>query len=125
MSAVAQRPSARAGVVGVVAPISQAAGTATTGWIDATTFHNYLALIQAGVLGAALELPGAIVGSRALCYDLSYGQAAIGFLAWARSAGALFAFDGLGMLVETAADAFELWHGHRPDTDPVYAMLRG
>lgn len=79
---------------------------------------------SAGVLGKSLELPFAIVGNRALCYDLSYGAAATGFLAWARTAGARYAFDGLGMLVETAADAFELWHGRRPDTDPVYAELR-
>jgi shikimate dehydrogenase len=79
---------------------------------------------SAGVLGTTLDLPFAIVGNRALCYDLSYGPAAMDFLAWARTAGARFAFDGLGMLVETAADAFELWHGQRPDTDPVYAGLR-
>ncbi|WP_199097730.1 shikimate dehydrogenase [Dyella sp. ASV21] len=79
---------------------------------------------SAGVLGKSLELPFAIVGNRALCYDLSYGKAATDFLAWARTAGARYAFDGLGMLVETAADAFELWHGQRPDTDPVYAELR-
>ena len=79
---------------------------------------------SAGVLGRSLDLPFAIVGNRALCYDLSYGKAATDFLAWARTAGARYAFDGLGMLVETAADAFELWHGKRPDTDPVYRELR-
>ena len=79
---------------------------------------------SAGVLGKSLELPFAIAGNRALCYDLSYGNAATGFLAWARTAGARYAFDGLGMLVETAADSFELWHGRRPDTDLVYAPLR-
>jgi shikimate dehydrogenase len=46
------------------------------------------------------------------------------FLAWAKTAGARYALDGLGMLVETAADAFELWHGKRPDTEPVYQSLR-
>jgi shikimate dehydrogenase len=97
-------------------------------WEDLADIGSYNLILNAtsaGVLGAALDLPPALVGARALCYDLSYGKAAIGFLAWAQSAGALFAFDGLGMLVETAADAFELWHGRRPDTDPVYAMLRG
>ncbi len=79
---------------------------------------------SAGVRGETLELPFSIAGSRALCYDLSYGAAAIGFLAWAQAAEARYAFDGLGMLVETAADAFELWHGVRPDTEPVYQMLR-
>jgi shikimate dehydrogenase len=72
----------------------------------------------------ALQLPFSLIGARALCYDLSYGAAAAGFLTWAKTAGAWRAFDGLGMLVETAADAFELWHGQRPDTEPVYQSLR-
>jgi shikimate dehydrogenase len=80
---------------------------------------------SAGVLGQALHLPFSLVGTRAVCYDLSYGPAATGFLAWARAAQARFAFDGLGMLVETAADAFALWHGRRPETEPVYQALRG
>ena len=76
------------------------------------------------MLGAALQLPFSLIGARALCYDLSYGAAAGSFLAWAQAAGARYAFDGLGMLLETAADAFELWHGQRPDTESVYQLLR-
>jgi shikimate dehydrogenase len=91
---------------------------------DLGAFDLIVNATSAGVLGRSLELPFAIVGNRALCYDLSYGKAATDFLAWARTAGARYAFDGLGMLVETAADAFELWHGKRPDTDPVYGELR-
>jgi shikimate dehydrogenase len=91
---------------------------------DLGAFDLIVNATSAGVLGKALELPFAIVGNRALCYDLSYGKAATDFLAWARTAKARYALDGLGMLVETAADAFELWHGKRPDTDPVYAQLR-
>lgn len=91
---------------------------------DLGAFDLIVNATSAGVLGKSLDLPFAIVGNRALCYDLSYGKAALDFLAWARTAGARYAFDGLGMLVETAADAFELWHGQRPDTDPVYAQLR-
>lgn len=90
---------------------------------DLGAFDLIVNATSAGVLGKSLDLPFAIVGNRALCYDLSYGAAATGFLAWARTAGARYAFDGLGMLIETAADAFELWHGKRPDTDPVYAEL--
>lgn len=79
---------------------------------------------SAGVQGESMDLPFAIVAPRALCYDLSYGRAATGFLAWARTARAAHVFDGLGMLVEQAAEAFALWHGRRPDTEPVYAELR-
>jgi shikimate dehydrogenase len=91
---------------------------------DIGSFDLIINATSAGVLGTALQLPFSLVGARALCYDLSYGAAAASFLAWARTAGARYAFDGLGMLVETAADAFELWHGKRPDTDPVYHALR-
>ena len=96
-------------------------------WDDLANIGSYELIVNstsAGVLGAALQLPSSLIGSRALCYDLSYGPAACGFLAWAQAAGARYAVDGLGMLVETAADAFELWHGKRPDTEPVYQSLR-
>lgn len=96
-------------------------------WEDLDSIGSYDLVINAtsaGVTREALDLPFSLCGMRALCYDLSYGAAATGFLAWARTAGAEYAFDGLGMLVETAADAFERWHGKRPDTAPVYRELR-
>ncbi len=96
-------------------------------WEDLADIGSYDLIVNAtsaGVLGVALQLPFSLVGARALCYDLSYGAAAGSFLAWAKAAGARYAVDGLGMLVETAADAFELWHGRRPDTEPVYQSLR-
>jgi shikimate dehydrogenase len=96
-------------------------------WDDLADIGSYDLIVNAtsaGVLGVALQLPFSLIGARALCYDLSYGAAAGSFLAWAKAAGARYAVDGLGMLVETAADAFELWHGRRPDTDPVYQALR-
>ncbi len=97
-------------------------------WEDLATIGSYDLVVNAtsaGVHGERLSLPFSLSGARALCYDLSYGAAAAGFLAWAQAAEARYAFDGLGMLVETAADAFELWHGRRPQTDPVYRQLRG
>ena len=75
--------------------------------------------------GALPALPMALVGPRSAAVDLSYGEAAIPFLAWARAAGAQAAIDGLGMLVEQAAESFLLWHRVRPDTDAVYAELSG
>lgn len=75
--------------------------------------------------GSLPTLPMSLVGPRTAAVDLSYGEAAIPFLAWARAANAHHAIDGLGMLVEQAAESFFLWHGVRPDTDPVFAELQG
>jgi shikimate dehydrogenase len=74
--------------------------------------------------GTLPVLPMALIGPRSAAVDLSYGEAAIPFLAWARAGGCRIALDGLGMLVEQAADSFALWHGVRPDTDAVHAQLR-
>ncbi len=74
--------------------------------------------------GSLPTLPMSLVGPRTAAVDLSYGDAAIPFLAWARAANAHDAIDGLGMLVEQAAESFFLWHGVRPDTDAVYAELQ-
>ncbi|WP_149195303.1 shikimate dehydrogenase [Luteimonas suaedae] len=74
--------------------------------------------------GSLPSLPMSLIGTRATAVDLNYGDSAIPFLAWARAAGAHDAIDGLGMLVEQAAESFALWHGRRPTTDEVYAGLR-
>lgn len=69
-------------------------------------------------------LPRSLVGRRCVAVDLSYAEAAIPFRAWARAAGCHDTADGLGMLVEQAAESFARWHGVRPETDAVYAELR-
>lgn len=74
--------------------------------------------------GALPALPMSLAGPRSVAVDLSYGEAAVPFLAWARAAGGAQALDGLGMLVEQAAESFLLWHGVRPDTTEIYAELR-
>lgn len=71
------------------------------------------------------DLPMSLVGTRTAAVELNYGEVAIPFLAWSRAAGARHAIDGLGMLVEQAAESFHVWHGVRPQTDAVYATLRG
>ena len=73
--------------------------------------------------GAAVPVPDAVLSPGSLAVDLMYGPATEPFLAWARSRGAQ-ARDGLGMLVEQAAEAFWLWRGVRPDTVPVLQALR-
>ena len=59
----------------------------------------------------------------AFCYDMSYGNAAL-FCDWAEHHGAANSVDGLGMLVEQAAQSYYLWRGKRPQTEPVLKMLR-
>lgn len=74
--------------------------------------------------GAASPVPASVFGPEALVVDLMYGPAAAPFLEWARHHGAAHVRDGLGMLVEQAAEAFFLWRGVRPATTPVLAALR-
>jgi len=107
--------------------IGEPARVHTRYWEDLGSIGSFDLIVNAtsaGTLGQSLTLPFALAGARAVCYDLGYGKSAFGFLAWARAAGALHAYDGLGMLVEQAADAFELWHHKRPDTEPVYQHLK-
>ncbi|MCD6679099.1 MAG: shikimate dehydrogenase [Burkholderiaceae bacterium] len=59
-----------------------------------------------------------------LAYDLYYAASPTAFVRQARGAGCRAACDGLGMLVEQAAESFLDWHGVRPQTDPVYSALR-
>lgn len=73
--------------------------------------------------GAAVPVPTHVLRRGALAYDMMYGPAAAPFLDWARHHGAL-PRDGLGMLVEQAAEAFALWRGLRPPSAQVLAELR-
>ena len=79
---------------------------------------------SAGLSGTGEIIDAAIVRG-AFCYDLVYGaQGSTPFCSWALSAGADTATDGLGMLVEQAAEAFQVWRGIRPQTPPVLAQMR-
>ena len=73
--------------------------------------------------GGAIPVADRVLRPGALALDMMYGPAAQGFLDWATRLGAT-GRDGLGMLVEQAGAAFELWRGVRPDTQPVLAALR-
>ncbi|MDB6163270.1 MAG: aroE [Xanthomonadaceae bacterium] len=97
-------------------------------YLDDIASHGEFDLIvnatSAGHEGVFPSLPMSLIGPRTTAVDLSYGEASIGFLSWARGGGCREAIDGLGMLVEQAAESFELWHGVRPYTDAIYGQLR-
>jgi len=73
--------------------------------------------------GDAVPVPVSVLRTGTLAYDMMYGVAAEGFLAWAARHDA-DPRDGLGMLVEQAAESFEVWRGVRPPTAPVLRDLR-
>lgn len=73
--------------------------------------------------GDAVPVPAQVLRAGSLAYDMMYGPAAQGFLGWARHHGAV-PRDGLGMLVEQAAEAFALWRGVRPPSAQVLAELQ-
>ena len=75
--------------------------------------------------GELPPLPATAVAAGSVCYDMMYANEATPFVAWARGLGARLALDGLGMLVEQAAESFARWHDLRPATAPVIAALRG
>lgn len=77
---------------------------------------------SAGLSDAMPALPAGVFGPGALAYDLVYGKSTP-FLKFAHSEGARTA-DGLGMLVEQAAEAFYVWRGVRPQTTSVIALMR-
>ncbi len=78
---------------------------------------------SAALGGTALALPRGLLKPGGWAVDMVYGAAAQPFLDWAAAEGAQ-GRDGLGMLVQQAAEAFSLWLGQRPDPVPVLAALR-
>lgn len=79
---------------------------------------------SAGLKGEAPPYPAAAISKATFCYDLSYGLQPTPFSVWAREAGAAQSVMGWGMLVEQAAESFNLWRGVRPETTPVLKQMK-
>jgi len=79
---------------------------------------------SASLQGELPPLPDAVVGADTACYDMMYGAEPTPFCRWAVQRGAAKAIDGLGMLVEQAAESFRIWRGVKPETRAVIARVR-
>ena len=94
---------------------------------DELTGHHFDVVINAtssSLQGELPPLPTGVFAEGSLAYDMMYGKGLTPFLAFAQAQGAARLADGLGMLVEQAAESFFLWRGARPETRPVIELLR-
>ena len=88
------------------------------------SFDLVINATSASLSGQALPLPPGLFAAGSLAYDMMYGKGETPFMAQARAQGVAHCSDGLGMLVEQAAEAFFVWRGILPETAAVLADLR-
>lgn len=103
------------------------AGNIQGGGYDALETQQFDVVINAtaaSLQGELPPLPANLLTDSASCYDMMYGAKPTPFMQWAKEHGAGKVLDGLGMLVEQAAESFYIWRGVRPETTPVISKLR-
>ncbi|MGZ5620833.1 MAG: shikimate dehydrogenase [Methylobacter sp.] len=86
-------------------------------------FDLILNATSASLSGQLPPLPAGLLAAGGNCYDLAYGNEPTAFVRWGLENHAAKSLDGLGMLVEQAAEAFFIWRGVRPQTRPVIELL--
>lgn len=102
-------------------------GKVTGGGLDVVTAHPFDLIINgtaASLQGEVPAIPDDLLSAGGVCYDMMYAAKPTAFVKWGNDHGAGISHDGLGMLVEQAAEAYFLWRGKRPDTAPVLRELR-
>ena len=92
--------------------------------IDDSAFDLIINASSAGLDGDTPQLPGTVFTERSCCYDMIYGATPTAFMRWAAHHTAWAVSDGLGMLVEQAAQSFYIWQQLRPETRPVIRQIR-
>lgn len=102
-------------------------GTIQSGGFDAIAAQGAFDLIingtAASLQGDVPPLPDDCIAPQGCCYDMMYAAEPTAFVDWGLQR-AVKSLDGLGMLVEQAAESFFIWRGVRPDTAPVLAAVR-
>lgn len=87
------------------------------------SFDVVINATSTGLTTGNLPLPNGVFAPGALAYEMVYGKGLTPFLKQAQAAGIARVADGVGMLVEQAAEAFAWWRGVRPETKPVIQRL--
>ena len=93
------------------------------GELEGECFDLILNATAASLSNELPPLPDEILAPDGCCYDLAYGTSPTAFVRWGKAHGAAQSVDGIGMLVEQAAEAFFIWRGVRPQTRPVIELL--
>jgi shikimate dehydrogenase len=121
--AIANRTAEKA--LQLAAEFADLGGVTGGGFADlaGSRFDLILNATAASLSGDLPDLPEGVLAPDGVCYDLAYGKEPTAFVRWGERQGASLSVDGIGMLVEQAAEAFCLWRGVHPDTRPVIEML--
>lgn len=121
---VVNRTAARADAL--VADFSDLGPVAGGGYdyLEGQQFDLLVNATSTGLQGEMPPLPDSLLTERSCCYDMVYGPEPTPFMRWAAQHAAWAVADGLGMLVEQAAEAFYIWRRVRPATQPVIAQMR-
>ncbi|SDX93835.1 shikimate dehydrogenase [Allochromatium warmingii] len=121
---IANRTTAKAHALAALgAPLGPVSGCGLDD-LAAERFDLIINATSAGLADAVPTLPSDCLAPDGWTYDMLYGDQPTPFCRWGHEHGAARVLDGLGMLVEQAAEAFWLWRGVRPETAPVIQALR-
>jgi len=121
---IANRTAAKAySLANGLADLGQVAGCGF-GELGGMQFDLIINGTAAGLSGEVPAIPDSVLAKGGWCYDMLYSDQATAFQTWGREHRAARSLDGLGMLVEQAAESFCLWRGILPETAPIIAMLR-
>ena len=121
---IANRTEAKALELAALAGDARATGCGFDALADGPPFDLIVNATSTGLSDEAPAVPDSVHAGAALGYDMMYGPRPTAFMRRASEHGCARVADGLGMLVEQAAESFFLWRGVRPQTDPVYRALR-
>ena len=88
------------------------------------TFDIIINATSASLHSEVPDIPTCVISQQSFCYDMMYGAKSTAFMRWATQQGVVHCVDGLGMLVEQAAESFYLWRGVRPQTQQVIGAIR-